>query len=123
MHEQNRPPLAAVFAGGCVGVLVRAGLLEAIDPDPAAWPWPTFAVNVAGALLLGWLMARPLASDPTRAAWGAGFCGAVTTFSTLQVEVLDLAEHGRGGLAVLYAACSLAAGVAAVHVMRRTQGR
>lgn len=116
----DRRQLAAVFAGGCLGALVRSGLTEAADVGPGAWPWPTFAVNVAGALVLGWLAVQPRLDPRTRSLWGPGFCGALTTFSTLQVEVLDLAGDGHAALAVLYAAASVAAGLAAVSLARRT---
>src|SRR5215212_675225 len=46
--------LTAVFAGGCIGALARTGLAEALPHARGAWPWATFAVNVAGAALLGW---------------------------------------------------------------------
>jgi CrcB protein len=36
--------LAAIFAGGAVGALARAGIASA-----AHWPWATFVVNIAGA--------------------------------------------------------------------------
>lgn len=107
-----------MFAGGCAGVLLRAGLLEGAGPRADAWPWPTFACNVAGALLLGWLTARPPGGDRAAAFWGPGLCGALTTFSALQVEVVDLADAGHAALAVLYAAASLAAGLAAVLLTR-----
>src|SRR3954469_4429366 len=50
--------LAAVFCGGVLGALARAGLAEAWPPDPGHWPWITFAVNIAGAALIGWLASR-----------------------------------------------------------------
>jgi len=45
--------LAAIFAGGLLGALARAGLLEALPHDPSRWPWATFAANIAGAFALG----------------------------------------------------------------------
>jgi CrcB protein len=43
---------------------------------------------------------------------GTGFCGALTTFSTFQVETIRLARDGHVGVAAGYAAASLAAGMA-----------
>jgi CrcB protein len=77
-------------------------------------------VNVAGAFLLGYFATRlqerlPLSSY-RRPLLGTGICGALTTFSTLQIEVLKMLDDGRAGLAVGYVAASLAAGFAAVTV-------
>ena len=47
---------------------------------------------------------------------GTGLCGGLTTFSTLQVEILGMLEHRHFGLAVGYAAASVSAGVLAVAV-------
>ena len=63
---------------------------------PRVWPWVTFAVNVAGAFLLGYFATRlqerlPL-SAYRRPLLGTGFCGALTTFSTMQLELL---QHAR----------------------------
>ncbi len=110
--------LAAIFIGGCIGALGRAGLAVAAAPPPGHWPWPTFTVNIAGALLLGYLVTRlqerlPL-SAYRRPLLGTGLCGALTTFSTMQVELLRMVEADRLGLAGGYAAASIGGGWLAV---------
>ena len=50
--------LAAIFAGGAVGALGRAGLLQWIPPHAGRWPWATFTVNIVGAFLLGYFATR-----------------------------------------------------------------
>lgn len=54
----DRRELAAVFAGGFLGALLRYGLDEAFADDPGSWPWATFIVNVVGAFLLGYFATR-----------------------------------------------------------------
>ena len=108
----DRRELGAIFLGGALGALVRAGLAEAL-PDPGVgWPWATFVVNVVGAALLGyWFTVLPH-SQYRRPLLTTGFCGALTTFSTVQVELLGMLEAGRISLACLYLAVSIAAGLA-----------
>jgi CrcB protein len=110
---------AAVFAGGVVGALARAGLVVAFPWDGHGWPWPTFVVNVVGTLLLGYLATRlqeRLApSTFRRPLLATGFCGALTTFSTVQVELVRLVRNGAPGTAVAYATASLAAGLVGVY--------
>jgi CrcB protein len=77
-------------------------------------------VNVAGAFLLGYFATRlqerlPL-SAYRRPLLGTGFCGALTTFSTMQLELVRMLDVGRYGLAAGYAGTSLVLGYAAVHV-------
>ena len=114
----DRRELAAIFLGGVIGALARLGLVEALAPTPGQWPWATFTVNVAGALALGYFTTRlqerlPL-SAYRRPFLGTGLCGALTTFSTLQLELLQMLDQGDGGLAAGYAAASLAAGLLAI---------
>ena len=100
--------LAAVFAGGVLGALARAGLVEAL-PHGAI-----LVANLVGTFALGGFVTRlqerlPL-SAYRRPFLGTGVCGALTTFSTLQVELLDM----PAGEAVAYALASVVAGFAAV---------
>jgi len=121
----DRRELGAIFLGGALGALVRAGFAEAL-PDPGVgWPWATFVVNVVGAALLGyWFTVLPH-SQYRRPLLTTGFCGALTTFSTVQVELLGMLEAGRVPLACLYLAVSVAAGLAgaqaATAFARRTE--
>jgi CrcB protein len=106
----------SILAGGAVGTLARGGVAEALPHDGGSWPWATFVVNLAGAYILAWSTTR-LAERvaPTRY-WrlllGTGFCGALTTFSTFQVETIGLARDGHPGVAVGYAVASLTLGMA-----------
>jgi CrcB protein len=116
----DRRELAAVFAGGALGTLARAGFEELAAPDPGHWPWPTLGANIAGAFLLGVFVTRLLERLPLssyrRPFLGTGICGGLTTFSTMQVETLKMIEHGHYGLATGYVAASIAAGLVAVYL-------
>lgn len=112
--------LAAIFLGGAVGALLRVAVARAIPTSTAAWPWATFAVNVAGAALLGFVATRlqerlPL-SAYRRPLLGTGICGGLTTFSTMQVEAVQLVQAGHDGLAAAYLLASIAAGLAAMTI-------
>jgi fluoride exporter len=112
--------LAAVFIGGAVGTLARAGLELFAVGDPGRWPWPTFVVNIVGAFLLGYFTTRLLERLPVssyrRPLLGTGLCGGLTTFSTMQVETVRMLEHQHYGLAIGYTAASIAAGLLAVYL-------
>ena len=116
----DRREVAAVFAGGALGTLLRAALSESFPHSPTSWPWPTFTVNVVAALLLGYFVTRlqerlPISSY-RRPLLGTGLCGGLSTFSTMQVELLKMIEAGAYGLALGYAAASVAAGYLAIHL-------
>jgi fluoride exporter len=108
-------PALAVMLGGAVGTLARAGVAEALPVTPGAWPWATLIVNLVGTAILGWVVA----ADRWRPLVGTGFCGALTTFSTFQFELVRLADDGHGTLAVAYLAVSVSAGLVAADLGRR----
>jgi len=111
----------AVFAGGCAGALARAGLARALPTH--GWPWSTFAANVVGtsalALFATRLQERLPPSTYRRPFLGTGVCGALTTFSTLQIEVIRMARAGNDARAAAYYAASLAAGLASMFIVTR----
>ena len=127
----DRRTIAAIFTGGAIGTVARAALAEAFPHSATAWPWPTFTVNVVAAFLLGYFVTRlqerlPLSSY-RRPLLGTGLCGGLSTFSTMQVEILKMIEAHAWGLAVAYAAASIAAGYAAIYlataIVRRVRVR
>ncbi len=105
--------LAAIYAGGTIGALARVGLAEIAPHGAGVWPWATFAVNMAGALLLGYFVAR-LRDHPedslSHPFLTTGICGTLTTFSTLQLELFEMVDAGHLALAAAYVAATLAAG-------------
>ncbi len=116
----DRRELGTIFIGGFVGTLARASLAQSLAERPDRWPWATFAVNIAGAFLLGYfatrLHERLALSLYRRAFLGTGVCGALTTFSTMMVELLRMIDGAHWALATGYAAASIGCGLAAVFV-------
>jgi fluoride exporter len=120
LPKPDRREIAAIFAGGALGTLARAALAEAFPHSATAWPWPTFSVNIVAAFLLGYFVTRlqerlPLSSY-RRPLLGTGLCGGLSTFSTMQLEIVKMLEAHAWGLAAGYSAASIVAGYAAIQV-------
>jgi len=118
MPAPDRRELAAIFVGGGLGGLLRTALAQLFPHAATSWPWPTFGVNIVAAFLLGYFFTRLQERLPPsayrRPLLGTGFCGGLSTFSTMQVELLDMIDAHRFGLAAGYAAVSVVGGYAAV---------
>jgi fluoride exporter len=112
---------AAIAVAGAIGALARYGLEGLVGRRaPGAFPWGTFAVNVSGAFVLGFVF-TVMTEQFTVAPWirGAvtiGLLGAYTTFSTLSFESYRLLEDGAIGIAAANMFGSLAAGLGAVYL-------
>ena len=120
-HLRARTALQlAVFVGGVGGALARAGLVRAFPFDGHGWPWATFVANVVGTAALGYLTTRLQERLPPstfrRPLLGTGFCGALTTFSAFQLELITLTRHGHALLALGYLSASVILGLTIVYL-------
>jgi CrcB protein len=128
LHGPPARVYVAIALGGAAGGYLRVGLsLLPWAGSSASWPWVTFAVNVAGtfvlALTVALLRARGQSTSLLRPLIGVGFCGALTTFSTLQLEVFRMLRADEWLLAVGYLSSSVLAGLAAASVGLALAGR
>jgi CrcB protein len=104
---------------------------EGLPNTGGGWPWATFTANLGGTALLAYfatrLQERLPPSTYRRPFVGTGVCGALTTFSTLQIEAIRLARHGHSALAVAYFVVTVLVGFAVMLVVtklvRRTRLR
>nr|WP_277605285.1 CrcB family protein [Glycomyces sp. L485] len=102
-----------VAAGAAVGAPMRF-LTDLVLAHYAGrhLPWGTLVVNVAGSGLAAFL-AVAIADSNLAALLIIGFCGALTTYSTLSYETLRLVEDGRWHHALANVAANLGGGLAA----------
>lgn len=126
--------LPLVAAGGAVGAAVRWGLIEAVGDGGGG---AVLLCNVAGSLVLGVLVgSMPRAGVMISAdEWarrfgrqrllGTGFCGGLTTLSTVAVDTAGRLDDGRPGAAVAGLATTVAltgiAGTVGLLAARRSR--
>lgn len=125
---QTLVQMLLVAGGGGLGSALRYGVGRAV----AASGWMshspgvagTVLVNCLGSLILGGLIGsltvaggggEELGANPKQQAWlllvGVGFCGGLTTFSSLAMELAGLIEKGHWGWAIVLGVGSLVVGV------------
>ncbi|KAB7897979.1 fluoride efflux transporter CrcB [Rouxiella sp. S1S-2] len=101
----------AVLIGGGVGSVVRWYVSLKLNPSSSVVPLGTLAVNLAGAFIIGLVIAmfnRMTQWDPVwKMLLTTGFCGGMTTFSTFSLEVVYMLQDGRFGAALLNIALNL----------------
>jgi CrcB protein len=118
LPTHDKRELAAIFAGGVVGALARTAVATALKHGGDSWPWATFVVNIVGAFLLGYFATRLQERLPIsayrRPFLGTGVCGALTTFSTVQVELFNMVQRHDWALATGYGAATVLTSFAAV---------
>ncbi|WP_439564489.1 fluoride efflux transporter FluC [Microcella sp.] len=104
--------LVAAVGAGAVGALARY-LVSTLLAGRGRLPWAVAAVNVVGSFVAGLALGSPL--DPgLQLIVLSGFCGGLTTFSTLSVETVQLVLDGRSRAAALSVSLNLLLGISAV---------
>lgn len=91
--------LFIVMAGGSVGAVARYLVsLGAIRLFGTGFSWGTFSVNMVGCFMIGVTFALvdrlPLLTPSVRLLFMTGFLGALTTFSTYALEVVEAIRGG-----------------------------
>lgn len=109
--------LLLVAVGGAVGTELRYGLIRLFSAERTSFPTAIFLANLLGCVAIGVVVEynasyRPSSAVALRALLGTGFCGGLTTFSTLVGGVVELTRSGDATLAILYAIASVTLGLA-----------
>jgi fluoride exporter len=101
-----------VMTGGAIGAALRFGLSRVFPVGASSWPWPTFAANLLGGLLMGmlaaWLLRTGAPGENIRLFLGVGVLGGFTTFSAFSLEMAQMIQRGQASLATVYALTSVA---------------
>jgi fluoride exporter len=109
-----------IGAGGFLGSILRFSGQEIIGKYSGQILWGTFAVNIVGSLLIGFIYGLWAKEGLMHPGWkfflATGFCGGFTTFSTFSFEGLSLLQNGQFTLAGSYMLGSLIFGLLAVLV-------
>ncbi|TMW70385.1 fluoride efflux transporter FluC [Alteribacter natronophilus] len=104
--------LAAIFIGGALGTTVRYWIN--VQTLFTLYPIGTLIENIAGSFLLGILTRYVLHRKPHeawKAGLGVGFCGSLTTMSTLAADAFMLAGENSMLASSLYISMSLTGGL------------
>ncbi|ANS76205.1 hypothetical protein AWM70_17790 [Paenibacillus yonginensis] len=104
-----------VGLSGILGALLRYEMGRWIVlPGVGLFPFGTLIVNLTGCLVLALFYTaattRFKVSPPFRVAFGTGFIGSYTTFSTFCKEGIMLMKDGHAGTALAYILISLVGG-------------
>jgi len=105
--------LIAVAVGGAAGCLARWLVTDGRSP------WVVVAVNLAGALALGLLVALVRPGSVLRPLLGTGFLGGWTTWSALAAQSAVDLRGGAYSSAVVLVVVSVAAGPLLAYVGTR----
>jgi CrcB protein len=118
-REITPAALGLVATGGAVGTMLR--YLTTLAIPSSAFPLATFAINIAGAFVLGLLFEllgrlderRPDVALRLRLGLGTGVLGGFTTYSSLATDTAFSVATGSTAVAALYAAGTLLLGLLA----------
>ncbi|HYV96869.1 MAG TPA: fluoride efflux transporter CrcB [Gemmatimonadaceae bacterium] len=124
---QTLQGFALMFFGAGIGGMLRHAVNRIPSVITAGFPWGTFAINVAGSLVMGlaagWFAFKGESSQSWRLFLTNGILGGFTTFSAFSLDAALLWERGNTTGFVSYVLGSVLASLAAVFgglaLMRR----
>ncbi|MFF0308753.1 fluoride efflux transporter CrcB [Streptosporangium sp. NPDC004379] len=106
-----------VLIGGAFGAVLRHVLDRAVKARfGKTFPWGTLTVNLLGAGVLGALHGAGVGIGAEALA-GTGLCGALTTFSTFELETVHLLQDGKYVRAAANVLVSLVLGFAVLALL------
>ena len=118
------PAVLAICLGACAGALLRWQLGLWLNHAGALMPWGTLAANLIGGYLIGLfigvLQQHPGIDPAWRLLLVTGFLGALTTFSSFSMEVVDMLMLERWGQALLTATAHLVGSLLMTYVGIKT---
>ena len=121
MKKEQFYPLG-IFLAGMLGGLVRYQISKWLLASPD-FPWGTLIVNYLGIFCLVYLVKGYLVSKGTSKgvilALGTGFCGGLTTFSSLLLDAVKLLDTGRYLSLVTYLLLSVGGGLLLAYCLGR----
>ena len=121
MKKEQFYPLG-IFLAAMLGGLVRYQISKCLPASPD-FPWGTLIVNYLGIFCLVYLVKGYLVSKGTSKgvilALGTGFCGGLTTFSSLLLDAVKLLDTGRYLSLVTYLLLSIGGGLLFAYCLGR----
>ena len=121
MRKEQFYPLG-IFLAAMLGGLVRY-LISKWLPTSPAFPWGTLVVNYLGIFCLVYLVKGYLvykgSSKGLILALATGFCGGLTTFSSLVLDAVKLLDTGSYLSLVIYLVLSIGGGLLLAYCLGR----
>ena len=121
MKKEQFYPLG-IFLSAMLGGLVRY-LISKWLPTSPAFPWGTLVVNYLGIFCLVYLVKGYLvykgSSKGLILALATGFCGGLTTFSSLVLDAVKLLDTGSYPSLLIYLVLSIGGGLLLAYCLGR----
>ena len=121
MKKEQFYPLG-IFLAAMLGGLVRYFVSSQLPASPE-FPWGTLLVNYLGIICLVYLVKGHLVNKGTSKglvlALGTGFCGGLTTFSSLMLDAVKLLDTGRHLSLGIYLFLSIGGGLLLAYILGR----
>ena len=121
MKKEQFYPLG-IFLAAMLGGLVRYQISSWLPASPD-FPWGTLFANYLGIFCLVYLVKGYLvykgSSKSVILALGTGFCGGLTTFSSLMLDGVKLLDRGSYLSLVIYLVLSIGGGLLLAYCLGR----